>query len=313
LLDSTDVVPLVVLNDPQHTADQARDRIREHKRLRRRRARDEQERRRAEEQEREEKLRNAMPQIEAYRREIALRAADKHRRECAEREDAVAAQRRLVSARRERARRYMTPERIREVCCSGPPLGHASESEEPTVAQMVKAGAAPRARSAERREGLDGARSRQPACSPSARGRKLQPVAGRTEAVANDAVGSGEAPQGGATDPQAVVASEEPPADTAADAASLLPEDVAVSNDPGEMVSEEAPIAEPQADEPQSDEPQAAEPQAAQPSPEVAAVLGESGEVTAEKEPADKPEMEAPVGDLGDEEPEAAPMNDAPS
>ncbi|CAK9060546.1 Zinc finger CCCH domain-containing protein 5, partial [Durusdinium trenchii] len=94
---------------PQHDAQQ---RVRQHMRQKRRKAKEEEELRAVEEKERQERVQKSMPQVEAYRRELARKAAELHRREKVAKETAAVEQEQLASARRERVNRYITPDVI---------------------------------------------------------------------------------------------------------------------------------------------------------------------------------------------------------
>lgn len=96
---------------PHHDAQQ---RVRQHMRQKRRKAKEEEELRVLEEKERQERMQKSMPQVEAYRRELARKAAELHRREKVEKEIAAVEQEQLASARRERVNRYMRPDAINE-------------------------------------------------------------------------------------------------------------------------------------------------------------------------------------------------------
>lgn len=96
---------------PQHDAQQ---RVRQHMRQKRRKAKEEEELRVFEEKERQERMQKSMPQVEAYRRELARKAAELHRREKVEKEIAAVEQEQLASARRERVNRYIRPDAINE-------------------------------------------------------------------------------------------------------------------------------------------------------------------------------------------------------
>lgn len=95
--------------------EQARERVREHNRQRRRRQREEEERRQQEEHERQEKAQAAIPAIEEHRREVARRAAENQRRDRLAKESALHELDDILTDRRERKQRYLTPDRIREL------------------------------------------------------------------------------------------------------------------------------------------------------------------------------------------------------
>lgn len=96
---------------PHH---EARQRVRQHNRLSRKKTREEEDRRAQEERERHERTQRALPQLEAYRREIGRKAHEILRREVAEKEAAEREREELASARQDRIGRYMTPDRISE-------------------------------------------------------------------------------------------------------------------------------------------------------------------------------------------------------
>ncbi|CAE7252017.1 unnamed protein product [Symbiodinium natans] len=83
----------------------AQQRVRHHMRQKRRKAREEEEMRALEEKERLERVHKTLPQVEAYRHELARKAAELHRREKVEKETAALEQEQLTSARRERVNR----------------------------------------------------------------------------------------------------------------------------------------------------------------------------------------------------------------
>ncbi|CAE7035939.1 unnamed protein product [Symbiodinium sp. CCMP2456] len=100
---------------PNHMAQQdAQQRVRHHMRQKKRRAKEEEENRTLEEKERMERVQKTLPHVEAYRRELARKAAELHRREKAEKEMVALEQEQLASARRERVNRYMTPDVIQD-------------------------------------------------------------------------------------------------------------------------------------------------------------------------------------------------------
>jgi len=100
---------------PNHLAQQdAQQRVRHHMRQKKRKAKEEEEIRTLEEKERMERVQKTLPHVEAYRRELARKAAELHRREKAEKEMVALEQEQLASARRERVNRYMTPDVIQD-------------------------------------------------------------------------------------------------------------------------------------------------------------------------------------------------------
>lgn len=186
----------------------ARERVRDHHRQRRREARDEEKRKLQEEKERQERAQQALPQIEAHRRELARQAAEKQKREREDREIHAHELDDLASARRERTRRYMMPDKVREVKQqqqhhhqSGavePPQSDAAEQQQIVAAERQQSGTEAPVRAARRavrppsdERGARGNRSRrQHAASPrggarigskvrtsSAAGKAAQPVA----------------------------------------------------------------------------------------------------------------------------------------
>eukprot|EP00439_Symbiodinium_sp_Y106_P083518 s1605_g23.t1 len=96
---------------PQQDAQQ---RVRHHMRQKRRKAKEEEDMRMLEEKERAERVQKTLPHVEAYRHELARKAAELHRRERAEKEMVALEQEQLTSARRERVNRYMTPDVIQD-------------------------------------------------------------------------------------------------------------------------------------------------------------------------------------------------------
>eukprot|EP00439_Symbiodinium_sp_Y106_P083577 s1605_g23.t2 len=96
---------------PQQDAQQ---RVRHHMRQKRRKAKEEEDMRMLEEKERAERVQKTLPHVEAYRHELARKAAELHRRERAEKEMVALEQEQLTSARRERVNRYIKPEVIQE-------------------------------------------------------------------------------------------------------------------------------------------------------------------------------------------------------
>ncbi|CAJ1392864.1 unnamed protein product [Effrenium voratum] len=90
----------------------AQHRVRQVLRQKRRKAKEEEELKALEEKERQERQQKSLPQVEAYRRELARKAAEMHRRERATKETAAHEQEQLASARRERVNRYLTPDVI---------------------------------------------------------------------------------------------------------------------------------------------------------------------------------------------------------
>ncbi|CAE7867875.1 HUA1 [Symbiodinium necroappetens] len=100
---------------PNYMAQQdAQQRVRHHMRQKKRKAKEEEEIRILEEKERMERVQKTLPHVEAYRRELARKAAELHRREKAEKEMVALEQEQLASARRERVNRYMTPDVIQD-------------------------------------------------------------------------------------------------------------------------------------------------------------------------------------------------------
>eukprot|EP00913_Durusdinium_trenchii_P001959 g1812.t1 len=115
-------------------------------RQKRRKAKEEEELRAVEEKERQERVQKSMPQVEAYRRELARKAAELHRREKVAKETAAVEQEQLASARRERvnrAGRYITPDVINthlgRLDASGEEPGDAKGGERRPAGSSVRA------------------------------------------------------------------------------------------------------------------------------------------------------------------------------
>lgn len=92
----------------------ARERVREHQRQRRRKMKEEETRRALEEQERLERLQRSQAQVEAHRRELAKRSAEIAHYEKERKGEEEHRKEEELSARREKVKRYMTPDAVRE-------------------------------------------------------------------------------------------------------------------------------------------------------------------------------------------------------
>jgi len=92
----------------------SRERAREFKKEMRRKQQDEEDRRKEEERERQERALKLAPQVEAHRRELSRRAAELFRREREGKQQVAHERAEIFSERKEKMRRYLTPESIRQ-------------------------------------------------------------------------------------------------------------------------------------------------------------------------------------------------------